>query len=237
MRRALSLAIDRWGGSKYLSQIAIVKTVGGVAFPGHPLAANKAELQKIAGYWPDLKKSREEAKRLLAEAGYPNGFEFTLNNRGVDQPYKIVGTWLIGQWRQIGLKVEQKVQPTGPFYATLRKKRDFQVSIDFNCQSVVNPLLDVAKFISDNRTGNNYAGYQDPELDKLFDAMNRAADPAEQRRIMRLFEKRVLDEQAHMFLTLWWYRIIPHRADVRGWKISPSHYLNQDLSGVWLASK
>ncbi len=237
VRRALSLAIDRWGGSKYLSQIAIVKTVGGVAFPGHPLAANKAELQKIAGYWPDLKKSREEAKRLLAEAGYPNGFEFTLHNRGIDQPYKIVGTWLIGQWRQIGLKVEQKVQPTGPFYATLRKKRDFQVSIDFNCQSVVNPLLDVAKYISDDRTGNNYASYQDPELDKLFDAMNRAADPAEQRRIMRLFEKRVLDEQAHMFLTLWWYRIIPHRAEVRGWKISPSHYLNQDLSGVWLASK
>ena len=237
VRRALSLALDRWGGSKYLSQIAIVKTVGGVAFPGHPLAANKAELQKLAGYWPDLKKSQAEAKRLLAEAGYPNGFEFTLHNRGIDQPYKIVGTWLIGQWRQIGLKVEQKVQPTGPFYATLRKKRDFQVSIDFNCQSVVNPLLDVAKFISDNRTGNNYAGYQDPELDKLFDAMNRAGDPAEQRRIMRLFEKRVLDEQAHMFLTLWWYRIIPHRADVRGWKISPSHYLNQDLSGVWLASK
>ena len=59
----------------------------------------------------------------------------------------------------------------------------------------------------------------------------------EQRSIMRQFEKRVLDEQAHMFITLWWYRIIPHRSIVRGWKISPSHYLNQHLSGVWLAAE
>ena len=237
VRRALTLAIDRWGGSEYLSKIAIVRTVGGTAFPGHPLAATKEELQRIAGYWPDLEKSRAEARRLLAAAGVPEGFKFVLHNRAVDQPYKIVGTWLIGQWRKIGLEVEQWVQPTGPFYATLRKKKDFDVSIDFNCQAVVNPLLDVAKFLSDTRTGNNYGNYQDPELDEMFEAMNRAGDPAEQRRIMRQFEKRALDEQAHMLITLWWYRIIPHRSEVRGWKISPSHYLNQDLSGVWLAKQ
>ena len=33
VRRALTLAVDRWGGSDYLSKIAIVKTVGGIAFP------------------------------------------------------------------------------------------------------------------------------------------------------------------------------------------------------------
>ena len=35
--------------------------------------------------------------------------------------------------------------------------------------------------------------------------------------------------------TLWWYRIVPYRSIVQGWKISPSHYLNQDLAMVWLA--
>ncbi|HJM49163.1 MAG TPA: ABC transporter substrate-binding protein [Alphaproteobacteria bacterium] len=233
VRRALSLAIDRWGGSKYLSRIAIVKAVGGVAFPGHPLAATKSELEQIAGYWPDINKSRAEAKRLLKEAGASN-LKFTLNNRGVDQPYKIVGTWLIDQWKQVGLTVDQRVQPTGPFYASLRKKKDFDVSIDFNCQAVVNPLLDVAKYISDDVSGNNYGNYQDREMDKMFNAMNQAASVSEQRSIMRKFEKRALDEQANAFITLWWYRIIPHRSYVKGWKISPSHYLNQDLSGVWL---
>ena len=233
VRRALTLAIDRWGGSKYLSQIAIVKAVGGVVFPGHPLAATKEELEQIAGYWPDIEKSRAEARRLLKEAGVPN-LKFTFHNRGVDQPYKIVGTWMIDQWRQVGIQADQWVQPTGPFYANLRKKKDFDVTMDFNCQAVVNPLLDVVKFVSDDISGNQYAGFTDREMDKMFDAMNRSADPAEQRRIMRAFEKRALDEEALQFVTLWWYRIIPHRSYVKGWKVSPSHYLNQDLSYVWL---
>jgi len=61
VRRALTLAIDRWGGSNYLSKIAIVRTVGGIVYPSHPLAATKSELHKLAGFWPDLKKSRAEA--------------------------------------------------------------------------------------------------------------------------------------------------------------------------------
>jgi peptide/nickel transport system substrate-binding protein len=233
VRRALTLAIDRWGGSKYLSNIAIVKAVGGVVFPGHPLAATKEELQQLAGYWPDINKSRAEAKRLLKEAGQEH-LKFTLNNRGVDQPYKIVGTWLIDQWKQIGLQVDQRVQPTGPFYATLRKKKDYDVSLDFNCQAVVNPLLDVAKFISDDVSGNQYGGYKDRELDKMFEAMNKTGDEKEQRAIMRKFEKRALDTQANAFITLWWYRIIPYRSYVKGWYITPSHYLNQQLETVWL---
>ena len=168
---------------------------------------------------------------------YPNGFSFEFHNRGVDQPYKIVGTWLIDQWRQIGLKAKQRVQPSPAFYATLRKKKDFDVSMDFNCQSIVNPLVDVSKYQSDTISGNQYAGYQDPVLDKMFDQMNRSGDPAEQRRIMRRFEKRAVDEMAYQFVTLWWYRIVMHRSDVRGWKTSPSHYLNQDLVDVWLAKE
>jgi peptide/nickel transport system substrate-binding protein len=234
VRRALTLAVDRWGGSEYLSKIAIVKTVGGIAFPKHPLAATKAELEQLAGYWPDLAKSREEAKKLLKEAGIPDGFKFTLNNRAVDQPYKIVGTWLIDQWKQIGLVVDQQVQPTGPFYDTLRKKQDFDVSIDFNCQSIVNPLLDVSKFISADLSDSQYGGYIDRDVDKLFNAMNETDDTAAQRKMMREMEKIILDEKALGFITMWWYRIIPHRSYVKGWNVSPSHYLNQDLANVWL---
>jgi len=72
-------------------------------------------------------------------------------------------------------------------------------------------------------------------MDELIDQINRSGDPEEQRRIMREFEKRTLDEQAHQFLTLWFYRIILHRSYVKGWKISPSHNINQDLGNVWLA--
>jgi peptide/nickel transport system substrate-binding protein len=29
-------------------------------------------------------------------------------------------------------------------------------------------------------------------------------------------------------------RIVPYRSYVKGWKISPSHYVNQDLATIWL---
>jgi peptide/nickel transport system substrate-binding protein len=232
VRRALTLAVDRWGGSKHLSQIAIVKPVGGVSYPDHPLAPAKAELEQISGFWPDINKSRAEAKRLLKEAGQES-LKFTLINRAIDQPYTIVGTWLIDQWRQVGITVDQKMEPTGPFYARLRSS-DFDVTMDFNCQSVINPLLDIGKFLSFDKGNESYGGYTDRTLDKMFDDMNRTGDEAEQKKLMLAFEKRVQDEQAHSFVTLWWNRIIPHRSYVKGWKVSPSHYLNQDLANVWL---
>ena len=59
-------------------------------------------------------------------------------------------------------------------------------------------------------------------------------DFAKQRAMMRDFEKYVIDDQAHQIWVLWWYRIVPYRSYVKGWKISASHYLNQDLATIWL---
>jgi peptide/nickel transport system substrate-binding protein len=231
VRRALTLGIDRWEGSQYLSKIAIVKAVGGVVFPGHPLAANESELESLAGYGRDMEANRAEARRLLKEAGAEN-LVIDYNNRDVDQPYKVVGTWLIDQWKQIGVTAKQTVRPTPQFYATLRNSFEFDVSIDFNCQSVVNPIADVSKFLGS--AGNNYGQYEDPELEAIYDKLLRAASVDEQKKLMRQYEKRALDEQAHLIVSLWWYKINPHRSYVKGWKIAPSHYLNQQLDNVWL---
>jgi len=141
VRRALTLAIDRWHGAPALAKIANVRTVGGIVFPGSPLAATKEELQQIAGFWPDIEKSRAEARRLLKEAG-AEGLSFELLNRGVDQPYKFVGIWLVDEWSKIGLKVTQRVVPTGPYLDALRSG-NFEVFSGANCHGVPNPLMDV----------------------------------------------------------------------------------------------
>jgi len=232
VRQALSLAIDRAGGSKYLSQIAIVKTVGGIGFPGHPISSSPEYLEKnIIGYGSDIEANREKAKALLKEAGHEN-LKFTLHNRGVDQPYKVVGTWLIDQWKRIGLDVEQWVQPSTPFYATLRKKKDFDVSVDFNCQAVVNPIADISKFLPSG--GANYADFEDQQLEDIYNELLQTGDPAKQRELFAAYEKRVLNDLASQFITLWWYKINPYRSYVKGWKIAPSHYLNQSLENIWI---
>jgi len=231
VRQALTLSIDRWGGSEYLQQIAIVKTVGGVVYPKHPLAATKEELHKLKGYYPDLKKSQDEAKALLAEVGAPN-LKINFSNRGVDQPYKIVGTWLVDQWRRVGIEASQRVQPSGPFYDTLRKKKDFDVSADFNCQSVINPIADISKFLGS--AGSNYADFEDPELEAIYAKLEREPDQDKLRSLIRQYETRALSDEASGIVTLWWYKINPHRSYVKGWKIAPSHYLGQQLDTVWL---
>ena len=60
--------------------------------------------RNAAVYWPDIEKSRAEARRLLKEAGAED-LCFELLNRNVDQPFKYVATWLIDAWNKIGLHV------------------------------------------------------------------------------------------------------------------------------------
>jgi peptide/nickel transport system substrate-binding protein len=232
VRRALSLAIDRWGGAAALSKIAIVHTVAGFVFPGSPLAATKDELQKIAGYWPDIEKSRAEARRLLKEAG-AEGISFELLNRNVDQPYKYVATWLIDEWSKIGLHVTQKVSPTGPWFEAMRRG-DFDVVVEAPGYGNVNPPLDVQKVLPGSISGENYGHYDDPHEVDLYNAMLHEIDPQKQRAAMRKFEDYVLDEQAHMVWALWWHRIVPYRTYLKGFKIAPTHFINQDLARIWL---
>src|SRR5437660_734875 len=232
VRRALTLAIDRWHGAPALSKIADVRTVGSVVFPADPLAPTKEELQQIAGFWPDIEKSRAEAKRLLKEAGVENlSFEFL--NRGVDQPYKYVGTWLVDQWSKIGVQATQRVLPTGPLLDAERSG-NFEVALGANCHGVPNPLLDVQAYLPSSIYSANYGYYEDQQELDLYGKMLRETAFPKQRALMRDFEKYVIDTQAHEIWVVWWYRIIPHRSYVKGWKISPSHFINQDLATVWL---
>lgn len=232
VRRALLLAVDQWGGAGALSKIANVHTVGGIVFPGSPLAATRQELEKLAGFWPDIDKSRAEAKRLLAEAGV-HDLHFELLNRNVDQPYKFVGIWLIDQWAKIGVTVTQRVLPTGPWFAAMRSG-NFDVVVEANCNSIVNPVLDTQKYLPHDVFVENYGGYTDPEEAAIYDKMLHETDSVKQRVLMRAYETQVVDKTAHEFPMLWWNRMIPMRSYVHGWKIGPSHYINQDLSDIWL---
>jgi peptide/nickel transport system substrate-binding protein len=234
VRRALSLALDRHLGSQALSKIAIVKEVAGVMVPGSPFATPPAELEKLAGYGRDVPKARAEAKRLLREAGVPDGFAFTFLNRGIPMPYEPVGIWLIDQWRQVGLNARQEVADPAKYFADVRGG-SFDVAIDFQCGYVVEPDLDLYKFQSREISHANYGRYTDKALDELYLKQSRATDPEERKRFIREFEKRLLDDEAHYIATLQWHRIIPHLAKVKGWTITPSHYLNQQLDTVWLA--
>ncbi|MBI2314314.1 MAG: ABC transporter substrate-binding protein [Betaproteobacteria bacterium] len=233
VRRALSLALDRWSGAEALSKVALVRHVGGVLRPGYELAASKQELEKMPGFSRDINASRAEAKRLLKEAGQEN-LSFTLTNRNVAMPYTPVGVWLIDQWRQLGLNVKHAQLETRLYLAAQQRDNPtYDAALDFNCDFMDEPNLQLQKYLSDDKSPIQYAGHIDRQLDYLFERQSGELDKKQRYATLREFEKRAL-EQAYVFPTIWWHRIIVQHKELKGWNITPSHYVGQDLADVWL---
>ncbi len=231
VRKALLMAIDRWGGSAGLSRISTLRQVGGVLRPGSPFATPEADLVKLPGFSKDIKASREEAKKLLAEAGVPN-LKFTLWNRNLAMPYTPAGIFLVDQWRQIGVEVEHKQSDTAPYLANMGSG-NFDVAIDFSNLFMDDSSLALAKYLSFKRAPENRSRSNDAELDKLYDDHIRERDPEKRKALIQAFEKRLF-EQGYQEPLLWWHRIVLTHKVVMGWKMSPSHNLGQDLAEVWL---
>lgn len=232
VRRALTLAIDRELGSQNLSKVTILGKPPGLLRPGYAMATTTEERAALPGYGPDMATRRAEARRLLAEAGVPN-LKFTLGSRSIGDPYPALGVFLIDQWRQIGVTVDQTLLETAAYVQQLANGT-FDVIVDFSNEFVDEPTLQLAKYLSRDRSETNSARYTDREADALYDRQRRETDPAKRRELVRAFEARILD-QAYFAPLFNYQRIMVHAADMRGWKITPSQLLNQDLAGVWLA--
>jgi peptide/nickel transport system substrate-binding protein len=233
IRKALNLAIDRWGGAQALQKIALVRHVGGVLRPGDELATKPAELEKLPGFSRNIAASRAEARKLLKEAGAEN-LAFKLTNRNVAMPYTPVGVFLVDQWRQIGLNVQHEQLDTKLYLAAQQRDNPtYDAALDFNCDFMDEPNLQLIKYISADRSPINYAGYIDRKLDELYDRQSGELDTAKRVAVLREFERHAL-EQAYIIPTIWWHRIVVTHKQLKGWEITPSHYLNQDLADVWL---
>jgi len=231
VRKALLMAIDRWGGSQGLSRISTLRSVGGVLRPGSPLATPEAELVQLPGFSKNIAAARAEAKKLLAEAGVPN-LSLTLHNRNLAMPYTPAGIFLVDQWRQIGVQVEHKQFDTAPYLATMNAG-NHDVAIDFSNLFMDDSSLALAKYLSVDRAPENRSRSTDRELDRLYDDHVRERDVEKRKTLIRAFEKRLF-EQAYQQPLLWWHRIVPSHKVVMGWKMSPSHNLGAQLEDVWL---
>jgi peptide/nickel transport system substrate-binding protein len=209
----------------------LVRHVGGILRPGYELAASESELVQYPGWGRDINKSRAEAKALLAQAGVKD-LKFKFLNRNVPMPYTPVGVFLIDQWRQIGVTAEHEQPETRAYIANLRGG-NYEVGLDFNCDAVDDPNLQIIKYISADKSSINYGRYTDRKLDELYEQQKRELDPKKRDALLREFEQHALNE-AYTFPTIWWHRIIVNWKQIKGWHMSPSHYLNQDLQDVWL---
>ncbi len=89
------------------------------------------------------------------------------------------------------MHVTQKVVPTGPWFEAMRGG-NFDVVVEANCNSIVNPLLDMQKYLPHTVFTENYGNYedhreidlyeQDAARDRLREAARADARSIEKRR-------------------------------------------------------
>jgi peptide/nickel transport system substrate-binding protein len=232
VRKALTLGFDRYTGGKVLYQLTGLRDAGALMRPGTDWAIPPAELEKIPGFWRDAEKSRAEAKKLLAEAGYPNGFKTVMKNRNVKLPYQDLAVYVIQEWRKIGIEVENRPLETATWFTDGRDTGNFELYL----QPTVEFMDDPDQFLNRYTTGAsaNYGRFSDPALDDLFSRQARTVDPTARRKLVIDLQKRVL-EQAYYMPGLWWTRRVVHLAKVKNYVAPPSHYTNQKLQDVWLS--
>jgi peptide/nickel transport system substrate-binding protein len=231
VRRALSLAIDRWQMVDALSSTTYLKFVGGIMRPGFTMATPEAELAGLPGFSHDIATSRQEARRLLADAGVTN-LAISLVNRDITLPYGPAADYVREAWRAIGVTLTEKRLNTKEWQAAL-ELGNFDVAFDFGGDYFDDPTQQLVRYISRDLSPVSYSGATDRMLDALFVGQAVTTDPRQRIKIVEAFERRLFTE-AYIVPLLWWNRIVATSARLKGWSITPSHYLNQDLVDVWL---
>lgn len=231
VRRALTMAVDRYAGSENLSKISVLKFVGGLLRPGYEHARTVEELQQFPGFSKDIEKSRAEAKRLLAEAGVPN-LKLKLVNRNVAEPYTPGGIYLIDQWRRIGVEAEHSQLETKLYFDAMASG-NFDVFLEFLSDFADDPSSQFDKLLTKEKSSRAASGHSDKEMDRLFDLQAASVDPAEYRTHIRAFEERGLNE-VYSAPLLWWQRIVVRHKKIQGWNHQNNHFTETDLVNVWL---
>jgi peptide/nickel transport system substrate-binding protein len=232
VRRALSLAIDRWHASEALADTTFLKYVGGVMRPGTAISMPESELVTLPGFSHDIAASRAEARRLLAEAGMPDLAVTLTNRKDVPIPYGPAGDFLVAAWRDIGVQATQELLSTKDWQTALETGH-FAAAIDLAADYFDDPTIQLARYVSRDLSPINHSGSTDRFLDALYVGQALSTDPRQRAKIVRDFERHALTA-AYTVPLLWWNRIVVTADKFKGWNMSPSQYIGQDLADVWL---
>lgn len=232
VRRALSLAIDRRAAAVSLAKVSSMTFVGATQRPESPWAASEAELAALPGFGTDIAAARAEARRLLKEAGHEN-LKLKLVNRNITNPYTSAGIYIVDQWRQIGVTAEHAQVDVSALMTAMREAQ-FDAIIDFGGEWVDDPSVVLGRYQSSDVSSYAASRFTDRKVDELYKVIDTTFDPVVRKQVLRELETHVMSE-ANLVPFLWLNRIVGLSSQVRGFRITPTHFVNQDLADIWLA--
>jgi len=180
VRQALSLALDR--------RAIVARVMDGEGTPAGQLVP-----EGYFGFVPGLATPAFDAagaRRLLAEAGLPNGFQLTLHATNDRYPNDDKVAQVLAQlWTRVGIQTKVEAQPGNIFFARA-SNREYSLIMGGaaaetgEASSVLRPLL--ATFDPDKGDGSGNRGrYSNPEFDRLLAEALRTVDDAKREALLQ----------------------------------------------------
>ncbi|MCQ5055470.1 peptide ABC transporter substrate-binding protein [Agathobaculum butyriciproducens] len=186
VRKALSLAIDRNYVANTLMQ-GTYSPASAIVGPGWLDTDGSSFAENANGGTPYIDNDNfdanlEEAKKLLEEAGYPNGegfpqIEYTTNDAGY---HKVVAEYLQQAWAAIGIDLKVNIVEWASF-TPMRRNGEFDVARNGWVGDYTDPSNILELFCTTN--GNNDGKYTNADFDAAIedsrvttDATTRSAD-------------------------------------------------------------
>jgi peptide/nickel transport system substrate-binding protein len=179
VRRAMAKVIDYHevvvpaaGGP----ELGAIEGAGLVPFDA-PGAFSKEEVAKAYGVDKPLEQRIIEAKRLMKEAGYPDGFELDGITRAAEQPMVDTMSYLADVWKR-HLNINLKVRPLTPaIHIPLRDKGDYEVTFEGSAQALGTGAIDFLNFFVSGAL-MNFSKWSNKEFDALVDQLVRETNEA-----------------------------------------------------------
>jgi peptide/nickel transport system substrate-binding protein len=209
VRQALRYAVD----SNAILQIAH-KGLGQVG-EHHHVSPVHPEYAKLPAFQRDVAKAR----RLLAEAGYPNGIDTEIACKPQPGWELIAVQAMVEQWKEAGIRVKINVMPSTQYWEIWTKT-------PFGFTTWAHRPLGVMSLALAYRTGVpwNESKYSNPEFDRLLTMAEGTLDVVSRREIMAQLEK-ILQEDGPIVQPVWRAIFTFMDKRVQGFKVHPSLYI------------
>lgn len=224
VRQALCYAIDRQGIMDMVAD-GHGTAVGSSIYP----AFTKYFLPELVDKYPhDVAK----AKELLAQAGYPDGFDMTISVPNNYQPHMDTAEVVAEQLREAGINVTIQPVEWSTWLDTIYNGRQFQATVVGVDAANMTARAMLERFTSDY--GKNFINYNNPAYDTLFQQAINAQDEATQTDLYKQMEAMLADTAANVYIQDL-CDLVAMRQDLGGLKFYPIYVL--DLSTVYLTQR
>jgi peptide/nickel transport system substrate-binding protein len=192
LRRAMTLAVDRKAFVDIITNG--VGHIGGTMLPPPEgvWGMSPEMLHTLPGYDPDVAKNRAEARSIMEKLGYgpSHHLETKLSTRNIPawrDPAVLLGS----QLKEIYIDAELDIVDTAQWYPKVMR-RDYTVGAVPMETGVDDPdQMFYENFYTG--AGRNYAGYSDPEFDKLVDQQSMEANPETRKQIVWQLERKLAE--------------------------------------------